>query len=51
MLHAQRPRSAVLVGLLTNLYSLRTAVSRYAVTVILLTLNGLVRAVRQSSTG
>ncbi|MEW1913999.1 MFS transporter [Kitasatospora sp. NPDC085895] len=38
---------AVLAGLLTNLYGLQTAVSLYAVTVILLTLIGLIRAVRQ----
>ncbi|KJY41909.1 MFS transporter permease [Streptomyces sp. NRRL B-1568] len=42
---------AVLAGLLTNLYGLQTAVSLYAVTVILLTLIGLARAVRQPSTG
>ncbi|MGW3043647.1 MFS transporter [Kitasatospora sp. NPDC001159] len=38
---------AVLAGLLTNLYGLQTAVSLYAVTVILLTLIGLTRAVWQ----
>ncbi|KJY24777.1 hypothetical protein VR46_42000, partial [Streptomyces sp. NRRL S-444] len=42
---------AVLAGLLTNLYGLQRAVSLYAVTVILLTLTGLGRAVRQPSTG
>ncbi|MFI9809474.1 MFS transporter [Streptomyces sp. NPDC052301] len=42
---------AVLAGLLTNLYGLQTAVSLYAVTVVLLTLIGLARAVRQPSTG
>ncbi|RKT09869.1 putative MFS family arabinose efflux permease [Streptomyces sp. 1114.5] len=41
---------AVLAGLLTNLYGLATAVSLYAVTVILLTLTGLVRALRQART-
>ncbi|MFI6150958.1 MFS transporter [Streptomyces sp. NPDC051109] len=41
---------AVLAGLLTNLYGLQRAVSLYAVTVILLTLTGLGRAVRQPST-
>ncbi|MFD0279036.1 MFS transporter [Kitasatospora sp. NPDC127111] len=41
---------AVLAGLLTNLYGLQTAVSLYAVTVILLTLIGLARAVRQPRT-
>ncbi|MDF3293035.1 MFS transporter [Streptomyces silvisoli] len=41
---------AVLAGLLTNLYGLQTAVSLYAVTVILLTLIGLTRAVRRPRT-
>ncbi|AUY53649.1 MFS transporter [Streptomyces sp. CB01881] len=41
---------AVLAGLLTNLYGLQSAVSLYGVTVILLTLIGLVRAVRQPHT-
>jgi MFS family permease len=41
---------AVLAGLLTNLYGLQTAVSLYAVTIVLLTLIGLTRAVRQPST-
>ncbi|MFF2146267.1 MFS transporter [Kitasatospora sp. NPDC058190] len=41
---------AVLAGLLTNLYGLQTAVSLYAVTVVLLTLIGLTRAVRQPCT-
>ena len=38
---------AVLAGVLTNLYGLGTAVTLYAATVILLTLAGLVRAMRQ----
>ncbi|MGW0886234.1 MFS transporter [Streptomyces sp. NPDC002671] len=42
---------AVLAGLLTNLYGLQTAVFLYAATVILLTLTGLVRSVRQPTTG
>ncbi|MFB7781100.1 MFS transporter [Streptomyces vinaceus] len=42
---------AVLAGLLTNLYGLQTAVFLYAATVILLTLTGLVRSVRQLTTG
>ncbi|MFI9269765.1 MFS transporter [Kitasatospora sp. NPDC052896] len=37
---------AVLAGLLTNLYGLQTAVSLYAVTVVLLTLIGLTRLAR-----
>ncbi|MFI9163476.1 MFS transporter, partial [Kitasatospora aureofaciens] len=41
---------AVLAGLLTNLYGLRTAVSLYAATVVLLALTGLTRAVRRSRT-
>ncbi|ARF81884.1 hypothetical protein ACIG0C_21425 [Kitasatospora aureofaciens] len=41
---------AVLAGLLTNLYGLRTAVSPYAATVVLLTLIGLTRAMRQPRT-
>ncbi|MEU9047967.1 MULTISPECIES: MFS transporter [unclassified Kitasatospora] len=41
---------AVLAGLLTNLYGLQTAVSLYAATVVLLTLVGLVRAVRRPRT-
>ncbi|MFF4220179.1 MFS transporter [Streptomyces nondiastaticus] len=42
---------AVLAGLLTNLYGLQTAVLLYAATVILLTLTGLVRSVRQPTSG
>ncbi|MFE5770581.1 MFS transporter [Streptomyces sp. NPDC056485] len=41
---------AVLAGLLTNLYGLQTAVSLYAVTVVLLALTGLARTVRQPRT-
>ncbi|MFJ8621918.1 MFS transporter [Kitasatospora sp. NPDC093550] len=41
---------AVLAGLLTNLYGLGTAVSLYALTVVLLALFGLVRAVRKPRT-
>ncbi|MGV9270225.1 hypothetical protein ACWDRR_36895 [Kitasatospora sp. NPDC003701] len=41
---------AVLAGLLINLYGLRTAVSLYAATVVLLALTGLPRAVRPSRT-
>ncbi|MGA5817758.1 MFS transporter [Kitasatospora sp. NPDC094028] len=41
---------AVLAGLLTNLYGLRTAVSLYAATVVLLALTGLTRAVRRPRT-
>ncbi|MFJ9455316.1 MFS transporter [Kitasatospora sp. NPDC101447] len=41
---------AVLAGLLTNLFGLQTALSLYAGTVILLTLLGLARAVRQPRT-
>ncbi|KPI12360.1 major facilitator superfamily MFS_1 [Actinobacteria bacterium OV450] len=41
---------AVLAGLLTNLYGLQTAVSLYVATVILLTLTGLIRAVRRPRT-
>ncbi|WP_234342619.1 MFS transporter [Streptomyces sp. NRRL B-3648] len=41
---------AVLAGLLTNLYGLQTAVSLYAVTVVLPALTGLTRAVRRPRT-
>ncbi|GAB2751329.1 MFS transporter [Kitasatospora kifunensis] len=41
---------AVLAGLLTNLYGLQTALSLYAVTVVLLTLIGLTRAARRPRT-
>ncbi|GAA1961930.1 MFS transporter [Kitasatospora viridis] len=42
---------AVLAGLLTNLYGLRTAVAVYAVTVVLLALGGLARTVRRPIAG
>jgi predicted MFS family arabinose efflux permease len=41
---------AVLGGLLTSLYGLQTALSLYALTVVLLTLTGLTRAMRQRHT-
>ncbi|MFE9453490.1 MFS transporter [Streptomyces sp. NPDC006739] len=41
---------AVLAGLLTHVYGLQTAVSLYAVTVVLLALTGLTRAVRRPRT-